>query len=335
MDRRMTRDFYEVLGLKAGASEGEIRNAYRKLAKKYHPDANAGSKKAEETFKEISEAYQVLGDPEKRERYDAVRAGGHPSSPNGPMHGDFRGFDFEGAEFGGDLGGLFADLFGRAGNAGQAPRRGEDLEYEASIEFEEAIRGTKLTVPLARNVTCPVCRGTGRAPGASGRDRGAACRRCGGSGLVRSSETIHVGIPAGADDGSRVRVAGSGEGGRRGGPAGDLYIVLRVKPHRYFRREGTDILFDLPLSFSEAALGAKVEVPTLDGRASLTIPAGTRSGQRFRLRGKGAPARDAHPRGDLIAVAAIVPPKSDARAKRLLQELAELGVEDPRGDLDW
>lgn len=344
----MTRDYYDVLGLKAGATEAEIRNAYKRLARKHHPDVNPGIKSAEETFKEISAAYQVLSDPQKRRQYDALRMMGGSSRGFGPMPGgpaDWRtgpagagGIHFQTLDFGSggfeDFGGIFADLFGRGAGGAAGPRRGADLEYEASIEFEEAVRGTTITIPLARNVTCPVCRGSGKAA-STARDRNAECRKCGGDGTVRASETMTVRVPAGTDDGTRVRVAGSGEGGRRDGPPGDLYIILRVKPHRHFRREGSDVVLDLPLSFTEAALGAKVEVPTLEGRASVTIPPGTRSGQRFRLRGKGAPQRDGHGRGDLIAVATIVPPrKLDARARHLLEELEKLGVDDPRGDLD-
>jgi molecular chaperone DnaJ len=348
MDGPMTRDYYEVLGVKSGATEAEIRNAYKRLARKYHPDLNPGSKSAEETFKELSAAYQVLSDPEKRRQYDALRMMGGASRGFGPVPGSQAGwstgsagggFNYRTVDFGSegleDFGGIFADLFGRGGNAAQGPRRGADLEFEATIEFEEAVRGTQIAVPLARNATCPVCGGSGRAP-AGGRDRNAVCRKCEGKGTVRVSETIKVRVPAGADEGSRVRVAGSGEGGRLGGPPGDLYIILRVKPHRWFRREAGDVVLDLPLSYAEAALGARVEVPTLEGRASLTIPPGTKSGQRFRLKGKGAPLRDGHGRGDLIAVATIVPPrKLDAKARQLLEELGKLGVEDPRGDLDW
>ncbi len=345
----MSRDYYEVLGVKPGASESEIRAAYKRLARKYHPDLNAGSKSAEESFKGISEAYQVLGDPQKKRQYDALRMMGGAARGFGPTPGesahwragpggvggvDFRTVDFGSAGFE-ELGGIFADLFGRAAPGAAGPRRGADLEYEASIDFEEAVRGTTITVPLARNVTCSACQGSGRADAAH-RGRAQACRRCNGEGTVRASETITVRVPPGAAEGSRVRVAGSGEGGRRGGPAGDLYIVLRVRPHRFFRREGDDILLEVPLSYAEAALGAKVEVPTLEGRASVTIPAGTRSGQRFRLRGKGIPSREGKGRGDQIVVATIVPPgKVDARVRDLLRELERLSDRDPRGDLDW
>lgn len=339
----MTRDYYDVLGVKPGATVAEIRSAYKKLAKKHHPDMNPGNKSAEETFKEVSEAYQVLSDPEKRRQYDAIRsmtghgrgrgfgtgAGAGGAAGRGPV--GFEGFDFGSVDLE-NLGGIFSDLFGRGAPGVASPRRGLDLEYEASVDFDEAVHGTTIKVPLARNVTCSACGGAGTGPGGG---RGSACRRCGGEGAVRSTDTLTVRIPAGAADGSRVRVPGGGEAGRRGGPPGDLYAVLRVKPHRYFRREGDDIVLELPLSFAEAALGTKVDVPTIDGRAKVTVPQGTHSGQRFRLRGKGVPMRDGG-RGDQIVVVSIVPPrKPDARVRDLLKELERLDDGEPRGNLDW
>lgn len=335
----MSRDYYEVLGLKPGATEAEIRSAYKRLARRYHPDVNPGDRSAEETFKEITEAHQVLTDPQKRRQYDALRTMGGASRRPGASHAagadpfgagfGARGVDFSAAGFE-DFGTIFSDLFGRSAQG--RPNRGQDLEYEASIEFEEAVHGTTLTVPLARNAACPACGGSGEAPGS----KGGRCRRCGGDGLVRTSDVMKVRIAPGAEDGSRVRVAGGGDAGRRGGPAGDLYIVLGVKPHRHFRREGSDILLEVPLSYAEAALGARVEVPTLEGRATVTIPPGTRSGQKFRLRGRGVPHREGGGRGDQIVMVAIVPPgKADAKVRELLRELEALDNGDPRRDLDF
>ncbi len=337
----MTRDYYEVLGVQPGASEKEIRAAYKKLARRHHPDANPGDKSAEESFKSISEAYHVIGDPERRRQYDAMRAMGGSRGRGAPPGGGPAGwpqggFDFEsgGMRFE-DLGGIFADLFGRAGPPGGGPRRGQDLEYEAAIEFDEAIRGTTITIPLARSVTCPTCGGSG-VTGAGRRGSPRTCRRCDGEGLVRSTRTINARIPPGARNGSRVRVPGGGDAGRKGGPPGDLYVVLQVNPHPQFRLEGDHIVLDVPLSYREAALGTRVTVPTLEGKATVNIPPGTRSGQRLRLRGKGVPGQSGQPRGDQIVVVSIVPPTTpEGRVEELLEELEKLDNGDPRKDLDW
>lgn len=347
----MTRDYYEVLGVKPGASASEIRAAYKKLARKHHPDANKGSKSSEESFKEVSEAYQVLNDPQKRRQYDAMRSmggggaggpfpGGYGQTAGGAAGwwpfgggGSSRRVDF-GAEGFPDLGSIFSDLFGRSAPGGAGQRRGSDLELTAALEFLEAAQGTTIKAPVARHVTCPACGGSGAAASSSQGAR--ACPRCGGEGVERASETITVRIPPGAQDGARVRVAGKGDAGVRGGPPGDLYLVLRIKPHRFFRREGSDLILEAPLSFAEAAFGASIEVPTLSGHAVLTVPAGTKSGQRLRLRGKGLPSKDGKSRGDLIVVALIVPPrKLNARMKELVRELDQLDNGDPRRDLDW
>jgi len=346
----MTKDYYEVLGLKPGASASEIRAAYKKLARKYHPDANKGSKSSEESFKQVSEAYQVLNDPQKRRQYDAMRSMG-AGGAGGPFPGGFgqegsaggwwpfgggggsRRVDF-GAEGFPDLGSIFSDLFGRSAPGGAGQRRGSDLELRATLEFLEAAEGTTIKAPVARHVTCPLCGGSGASPSSS--SRGAACPRCGGQGVERSSETITVRIPPGAENGGRVRVPGKGDAGVRGGPPGDLYLVLKVTPHKHFRREGSDLILEAPLSYAEASLGASIEVPTLSGHSVLSVPPGTKSGQRLRLRGKGLPSKDGKSRGDLIVVALIVPPrKLNARMKELVRELDQLDNGDPRRDLDW
>ena len=311
----MKKDYYAALGVKPSASEKEIRSAYKKLAKKYHPDVNPGNKRAEERFKEISEAYDVLSDPEKKRRWESGAEEWRAGAEN-----PFAGFGRAGGGgFGGsgDFGSILEDLmagmgggaFGgvRPGRAGAQP--GLDLMHEATIGFEDAARGTELVVRLARK-------------GAGGR---------------RSTETIHVRIPPGVSDGGRVRVPGKGDVGRRGGQPGDLYVTLRVAPHRYFRREGNDIVLDLPLTISEAALGTRIEVPTLDGRVTLTIPPGSSSGQKLRLRGRGiAPAAGRGPRGDQIVLIQIVTPKSlDAKSRKLLEELQRVNPENPRADLGW
>ncbi len=254
------------------------------------------------------------------------------------------------------------------GGGPAGPGRGADLQFETSIPFEDAVKGTTLRIPLAHTVSCrtcagrgfvdrgkprpcPRCKGTGRMSmgggmlgmavpcpdcGGTGKSPGDPCADCGGTGAKRATETIQVRIPAGVDDGAKVRVAGKGEAGVHGGPSGDLYVILRVTPHRYFRREGRNVVLDLPLTVSEAALGTRLEVPTLDGRVTLTVPAGSRSGQRLRLRGRGTPSGKGRTAGDQIAVIQIVTPKRlDARSKELLEELQRLDQEDPRADQGW
>src|SRR5207247_4989821 len=293
------RDYYEVLGVPRNASDQEIKSAYRKLALKYHPDRNPGDREAEDRFKEGAEAYGALGDPEKRKRYDAY---GHAGVGAGA------GFDptiF--ADFGDILGDFFGfgDLFGRRRGG---PRRGSDLRYNLDLSFEEAAFGTETHIQIPRSETCSACAGSGAAAGTSattcsscggsgqvafqqgffsvartcGRCRGTGrmvatpCRTCGGSGQVQTARKLQIRIPPGVDDGSQLRIAGEGEGGVAGGPPGDLYVVLRVAEHAFFRREGDSLLCEVPVSVTQAALGASLEVPTLDGgKARLSIPEGT------------------------------------------------------------
>lgn len=368
------QDYYELLGVPRKATLKEIRAAYRKLARKYHPDLNPGDKSAEEKFKQVQEAYDVLSDPKKRQMYDqfgfyAEGYQGGPPPGAGPraegIHFDFGGFDF------GDAGTSFRDIFSqffrgaREEPAVVGPQRGSDLEYEIEIGFWEAVRGTVKKMTITRLDQCPPCRGSGAAPGGqqvctacggTGRSSQTArglrfhlscarcggegrlrtiCRSCGGEGVVRRSETIEVRIPPGMQTGSRVRVPGKGNAGPLGGPPGDLYIITRVAPHPFFERRGDDIYTVVPITVTEASLGAKIEVPTIDGRALLRIPPGTSSGQRFRLREKGAPsARRAGQRGDqYVEVQVVVPRPVDERVRNLLRELDKLAPEDPRRDI--
>ena len=372
----MKKDYFAILGVKPTATEKEIRSAYKKLARKYHPDVNPNNKQAEDKFKEVSEAYEVLTDPEKRrtwqqqgEAYDFFagrRQGGRPGGRSAP------GFDqaFDAADFSSILNDLFTGGFGGAeGVRGGAavPQRGADLQYEATLPFEQALKGTTLSIPLAHTVTCetcggqgvirtgrsacPRCKGSGRVTrgggamrmsvtcpecGGTGQAPGDTCPTCGGSGARRSTETIQVRIPPGVEDGGRVKVAGKGEAGRAGGPSGDLYVVLKVTPHRYFRREGRDVVLDLPLTVGEATLGTRLEVPTVDGRVTLTVPSGSRCGQKLRLKGKGAGARPGQTPGDQIVVLQIVPPKSlDPKSRELIEEFERLNPVNPRQTLGW
>jgi len=345
-------DYYKILGVPKGASEEEIKKAYRKLARKYHPDLNPGKKEAEAKFKELTEANEILSDPVKRQNYDTY---GDPSGPGpaGP------GFSYEDPDSG--LGGAFQDLF--RGFGGRGPRRrpgpaaGEDTQHTVRIGFKDAFHGTRLSLNLRRSDTCSACLGTGDKPGApsttcsacagrgyreSGgggffrtREECAACRgtgrsttpceTCHGQGRVPRNETVTVAIPAGVEDGTRLRVAGKGEAGRRGGGPGDLYLQVQVEPDPRFERRGANLYLDLPISFTESALGAKVELPTPEGHSTIKVPPGTQSGANLRLKGLGMPIPGSSQRGDLMARIKVVTPKiEDERSKEILRELAEL-----------
>ncbi|MGD0402770.1 MAG: molecular chaperone DnaJ [Candidatus Acidiferrales bacterium] len=380
------QDYYELLGVPRKASAKELRAAYRKLARKYHPDLNPGDKSAEEKFKQIQEAYDTLSDTKKRQTYDQFGfnvpgQGGGPGPGYGggtspeDIHFDFGGFDFGGGAgqgSGGAGGGAsFRDLFSqffRGANAAQSTQErepGDDLEYQIDITFAEAMRGTVKKLSFTRLDVCTACHGTGVAPGdekvcpscggsgqvtqVSGKMRfqitcsrcggtgklRTACRSCGGEGRVARMETLDVRIPPGAQTGSRVRVAGRGNVGLHGGPPGDLYIVMKVEPHPFFDRRGDDLFTVVPITVTEASLGAKVEVPTIDGRAQVRIPPGTNSGKRLRLREKGAPsARHAGKRGDqIVEVQVVVPKPEDERVRNLLKELSKIDSEDPRREI--
>lgn len=375
-------DYYELLGVPRKASVKEIRAAYRKLARKYHPDLNPGDKSAEEKFKQIQEAYETLSDTKKRQMYDQFGfnvpgAGGVP-----PQSGSYGGvspedihFDFGGFDFGGNAGaggGSFRDIFSqffRGASTAQQPVRehepGTDLEYQIDISFAEAMRGTVKKLSFTRldvcsvchghgfepgeEKTCPTCGGTGRVTQTGGKMRfqvtcsrcggtgklRTLCRTCGGEGRVQKVETLDVRIPPGAQTGSRVRVAGRGNAGVQGGPPGDLYIIMNVQPHPFFDRRGDDLYTVVPITVTEASLGAKVEVPTIDGRSQVRIPPGTNSGVRLRLREKGAPsARHQGKRGDqIVEVQVVVPKPEDERVRTLLRDLAKLEPEDPRSEI--
>jgi molecular chaperone DnaJ len=364
----LEKDYYAALGVAKGASQAEVKKAYRKLAQQFHPDANAGDKKAEERFKEISAAYDVLGDEKKRAEYDRVRemgaagfGGGFRGGPGGgPGPGGFGGFDPSD---------LFGDLFGRFGGGGfgggRVPR-GADLETEVSISFEEGLEGATVPVSIRGPAPCQACGGSGAEPGTavqtcpqcggsgqvaqnqgpfsiargcpqcggSGRLIERRCTTCGGSGSTQRTRTLRVKIPAGVEDGARIRLAGRGEPGPAGGAAGDLFVVVRVAPHRFFRRRGADLMLDLPVTFPEAALGAKVDVPTLNGPVKLKIPAGTKNGRVFRVRGRGAPKRKGSGTGDLLVKVQVdVPSRLSKEERQALEQFQEAHSESPRRSL--
>ena len=331
------RDYYEVLGLKKGASDADIKKAYKKLARKYHPDLNPGDKAAEERFKELNEANEVLSDPEKRGRYDqfgfagvdpnfnpeAARAAGFGG---GSGFGSFRGGTSGGVPFEnmGDFGGfgdIFGDLFGGHFGGGRRadprmPRRGEHLQAELSVSFEEAAFGCEKEVRFERIEECPDCHGKG-------------CQLCKSKGAVKRRRTLKVRIPAGIGDGETVTLRGQGSRGKNGGPNGDLLIAVSVRPHPYFRREGNDIHSETRVSFLQAALGGEIEVPVIDGRVKYRLPAGTQSGSTFRLRGKGIPLRDGQGRGDAFVTVQVKTPRnlSPAQAQALRSFDATLGAQ--------
>jgi len=385
-------DYYAALGVKKSSSADEIRKAYKRLARKHHPDLNPGDHSSEERFKQIQEAYSVLNDPKKRQVYDQYgfysehaqpggQGGFHPGQQGGF---DFSGFDFSdfmsktqgqrsgeppfssGAGAGGGFGDIFSQFFGGRSGRGQQPKaeKGADLEYALNVDFWQAIKGTQIRLKINRQSSCPQCHGTGSAGGATAacpecngtgtvtQTAGAmrfniSCPRCGGSGKLRNScpscggegrvvtaETVEVRIPPGVRSGSRLRVAGKGNAGTMGAPAGDLYITVRVTAHPFFHREGDNIHIKVPITVWEAALGTKIEVPTIDGKALLKIPRGTQNGQRFRLREKGVHSTRKHRRGDQIVQVVLQAPEArDERTREILGELAKLHPQDPRTEM--
>jgi molecular chaperone DnaJ len=362
----MDKDYYRILGIERNAAAAEIKKAYRKLARKFHPDLNPGDKASEAKFKEIQEAYSVLSDPKKKSQYDQFGfVGDHPPGGGQQTYSSgFEGFNF--SDYGqSSFSDFFESIFGGASRAAAqtAPERGEDLHYSMKIGFEDAVNGLQTRIQLNRLVACPSCQGHGHVQSSSQRpcptcggrgqahmqrgfmkfattcptckgtgvSRGEECPQCRGQGIGQKTELINVKIPAGVDTGSKVRVPGKGNVGRGGAPAGDLYISIEVGPHSLFRREGANILLKLPITVPEATLGAKIEVPTLSGRTTIKIPPGTKSGQKFRLKEMGAPVPVSRGRGDQIVEVAIVPPSStNQKIKDLMKELERLSGENPR-----
>ena len=355
------RDYYEVLGVSRGASEDEIKKAYKKMARKYHPDLNPGDKTAEEKFKEVNEAYEVLSDADKKARYDQYgHAGVDPNFGAGGFGGGFDGsFDF------GDLGDIFGSFFGGGFGGGRrtnpnAPQRGESIRMSIAISFEEAAFGCEKAVTVERYETCDTCHGNGCAPGTSpevcpdchgtgtvqvrrqtpmgvfatsspcpkcggkGRIIHQPCKDCRGSGMVRKKKTIQASIPAGIDNGQTISIRGQGNAGKNGGPAGDLLITITVRPHELFRREGTSVLCEAPITFTQAVLGAELEIPTIDGKVKYTLPEGTQSGTTFRLKGKGIPELNGRGRGDQYVTVYIETPRNlNREQKEALKKFAE------------
>lgn len=358
------RDYYEVLGIEKSASDTDIKKAFRKLAKQYHPDVNPGDKVAEAKFKEINEAYEILSDSQKRAQYDQFGHAGTDPNGFGGYGGGFGDFDF------GGIGDIFETFFGGAGfgrtsKNKNGPQRGADLKYSMEIAFEEAAFGIEKEIKINRMENCSECHGLGSKPGTTpstckhcngtgqiqykqntpfgqfvnvktcdvckgeGKIITDPCKICNGKGKIRKSVTIKINIPAGIDDGQTISLRGEGEPGTRGGPAGDLYVTIRVKQHSLFQRQRNDVICEIPITFVQAALGSELEVPTLDGKVKYTMPEGTQTGTVFRLKGKGIPYIRGNGRGDqFVKVNVEVPVKLNEKQKEILKQFADLSGDD-------
>lgn len=352
------RDYYDVLGIGKDASQEEIKKTYRKLARKYHPDVNK-EPGAEDKFKEVKEAYEVLNDDQKRAQYDQF---GHA----GTQGQGFGGAGFGGEDFGG-FGDIFDMFFGGGGRRDpNAPRQGNDLQYTMTLDFEEAIFGKETDISIPSEENCDTCKGSGAKPGTkpetckhcqgtgqlnmeqntpfgrvvnkrvchhcsgTGKEIKEKCTTCHGKGKVKKQKKIHIKIPAGIDNGQQIRVAGKGEPGVNGGPAGDLYVVIQVRSHEFFQRDGDDIFCDMPITFTQAALGDEIEVPTVHGKVKLKVPAGIQTGKTFRLRSKGVPNVRGYGHGDQnVRIRVITPTNLTERQKELLREFNDLSGNEP------
>ena len=364
------RDYYEVLGVSKGASDDEIKKAYRKLAKKYHPDMNPGDKEAEAKFKEVNEAYSILSDSDKRARYDQFgHAGVDPNYGAGGPGGGFGGFDMGDIDLGDIFGSFFGGGFGGFGGSSSArrngPQKGESLRASLTISFEEAAFGCEKEINLTRTEQCEACHGSGAEPGTTAetcpdcrgtgvvrvqqrtggfafsstapctRCRGTGkiihtpCKACGGNGSVKKTKRVTVSIPAGIDEGQAVSLRGQGNAGKNGGPAGDLIVGIHIRPHPQFQRDGTTVLYEQPVTFYQAVMGAELEIPTIDGKVKYNLPAGTQTGTTFRLRGKGIPELRGRGRGDqYVTIRIQVPTSLNGEQKEALRAFAQAMGED-------
>jgi molecular chaperone DnaJ len=369
------KDFYELLGVSKNASVNDIKKAYRKLARKYHPDLNPGDKASEQKFKEINEAHETLKDPDKKKQYDLyglLGAHGGAGTGGGRSGSNFEGFDFS-SSGNSSFGDIFETIFGnmggprpQAGKKSKKPERGEDLNYSINLNFMDAANGIETPIQISHREPCPACKGKGIdaasgqtvCPTCQGQGRiqkqtgfmkfgsicpncggsgilpGASCRACGGDGRVEKTTRLRVKIPAGVDNDSKVRISGKGNAGHHGGPDGDLIITIHVAAHKVFRRNGQDLEMALPVTYAEAALGAKIEIPTLEGSSLFKIPPGTASGQKLRLKGKGIVNPKTRENGDLYVEIKIIPPSTkDLKVRELLKEIEKISPYDPREEL--